>query len=227
MVRQLSISWPAQFIASVSLHCTERDDRLVFQWLGCVGLNTSGCHFDQLFGVGEANNRGLSRVENVDSLIWDVKCLHKGWCEVYFLFHWLYLCVTWGGDDKLGDFHLQPLSWKITIEGLRVEKGSLTLHFLGSLSHFLINFVAVLWCHCLKLGPLLSGGMWTIVPHSFRKSKPYIPLILVYAYGFQGQGDLLQLFLSRWSCGLMSLTPEQEECFGLQQKLMSTSKQHS
>ena len=60
---------------------------------GCVGLNTSGCHFDQLFGVGKANNRGLTRVENVDSLIWDVKCLHKGQCgniEDYFL----YLCVT-------------------------------------------------------------------------------------------------------------------------------------
>ena len=58
-----------------------------------------------------------------------MKCLHKGWCEVYFLFHSLYLCVTWGRDDKLGDFHLQPLSWKITIEGLRVEKGLLILHF--------------------------------------------------------------------------------------------------
>ena len=36
--------------------------------------------FDQLFGVGKASNRGLSRVENVDGLIWDVKCLHKGRC---------------------------------------------------------------------------------------------------------------------------------------------------
>ena len=60
---------------------------------GCVGLNASGCQFDQLVGVGEASNRGLSRMDNVDGLIWDVKCLHKGRCgkiEVYFL----YPCVT-------------------------------------------------------------------------------------------------------------------------------------
>ena len=51
--------------------------------------NVSRCLFDQLFGLGKVSNRGLSRVENVDSLIWDVKCLHKGWggeIEVYFLF---------------------------------------------------------------------------------------------------------------------------------------------
>ena len=56
---------------------------------GCVGLNASGCQFDQLFGGGKASNRGLSRMENVDGLIWDVKCLHKGRCgkiEVYFLY---------------------------------------------------------------------------------------------------------------------------------------------
>ena len=54
-----------------------------------VGLYLSGCQFDQLFGPGKASNRGLSRLEDVDSLIWDVKCLHKGQCgkiEVYFLY---------------------------------------------------------------------------------------------------------------------------------------------
>ena len=54
-----------------------------------VGLYLSGCQLDQLFGLGKASNRGLSRLEDVDSLIWDVKCLHKGRCgkiEVYFLY---------------------------------------------------------------------------------------------------------------------------------------------
>ena len=37
---------------------------------GCVGLNASRCQFDQLLGVWKVNNRGLSRVENVDGLIW-------------------------------------------------------------------------------------------------------------------------------------------------------------
>ena len=58
-----------------------------------VGLYVSGCQFDQLFGLGKASNRGLSRVEDVDGLIWDVKSLHKGWygkIEVYVL----YPCVT-------------------------------------------------------------------------------------------------------------------------------------
>ena len=63
----------------------------------CVGLNVSRCLFDQLFGLGNVSYRGLSKAENVDSLIWDVKCLHKGRggeIEGYFL----YLCVTRGGD---------------------------------------------------------------------------------------------------------------------------------
>ena len=47
---------------------------------GCVGLNASGCQFDQLFGMEKASIRGLSRVKNVDGLIWDVKCLHKRRC---------------------------------------------------------------------------------------------------------------------------------------------------
>ena len=34
--------------------------------ISCVGLNAGGCQFDQLFGMGEASNGGLSRVENVD-----------------------------------------------------------------------------------------------------------------------------------------------------------------
>ena len=46
-----------------------------------VGLYVSGCQFDQLFGLGKAGNRGLSRVEDVDSLIWYVECLHKGRCK--------------------------------------------------------------------------------------------------------------------------------------------------
>ena len=31
---------------------------------GCVGLNSSRCQFDQLFGVGKASNRGLSKMED-------------------------------------------------------------------------------------------------------------------------------------------------------------------
>ena len=48
-----------------------------------VGLYVSRCQFDQLFGLGKASNRGLSRLEDVDSLIWDVKCLHKGRCGLF------------------------------------------------------------------------------------------------------------------------------------------------
>ena len=35
----------------------------------CVGLNASGCQFDQLFGMRKASNRRLSRMESVDGLI--------------------------------------------------------------------------------------------------------------------------------------------------------------
>jgi len=67
-------------------HCVGRNvSRCLFDQLlvgvpvtRCVGLNVSHCFFDQLVGLGKVINRGLSRAENVDSLIWDVKCLHKG-----------------------------------------------------------------------------------------------------------------------------------------------------
>ena len=53
----------------------------------------------------------------------------------------------------MGDFHLQPPSWKMwAIEGLWVA----CVTFLGSLSHFLINFVAVLWMDPMPLSEIGS-----------------------------------------------------------------------
>ena len=53
---------------------------------GYVGLNASRCQFGQLFGMGKASNRGLSRVENVDGP-------HLG-CEVPLLITvWFISCI--------------------------------------------------------------------------------------------------------------------------------------
>ena len=105
--RKINDSWPAgrlslillqawlscsRFTASVSLNCTERDDRRVSQCLAVLDLMPADASLISCLAWERPAIEDWAEWRMLMGSF-DVKCLHKRWCEVYFL----YPCVTWDG----------------------------------------------------------------------------------------------------------------------------------